>query len=338
MTNRKRVKVLAVGDVFLDRKKPERTFELVESELSKADLLLGNYEASLSNDGEQAKFRPWSNFLYSPPEMVAGLTEAGFDAVSLANNQSMNYGPDGLLDTLELLSGHRIGVVGAGYNRTDAERPYSRTIDGLDIGVLGFESTWWDWKATQASEGRAGINQISISPYFGAPFVSDYDLERMQASIEAAAEAHDVLLTMFHFGIAGERQHTVAQTEIAHRAIESGADAVIGAHSHTLQAVEVYQSAPIFYSAGNFAFDRPDTWSLDLMPSESGVLELSLGADGVSEAIFKPAVNDYGYRNRPKILAPGDEDYRELVDLLLFLSRRTGTELTKTDEGLRVPL
>ena len=331
-------KIHAVGDIFLNRTYPENVFGLVQSELSDADLRIGNYEASFSNDGEQARFRPWSNFLFSPPEMVRALTMAEFDVVSLANNQTMNYGPAGLLDTMEHLASHSIGVVGAGVDTTAAGRAYSRSIDGLDIGVLGFESTWWDWPATKAKSNRAGINQINRSPYFGSPYLNELDLERMDTQIDAAAEAHDVVLAMFHFGIAGEHQHTVPQETLARRAIEHGADAVIGSHSHTLQAIDVYQSAPIFYSLGNFAFDRPDTWALDLMPSESALATLTINADGVTDAVIKPAVYDYGTRKRPKLLSTDSQDHVALTDLLLQLSERTETSLQETAEGLRIPV
>lgn len=330
--------IQAVGDIFLDRERPENTFGLVESELSNADLRIGNYEASFSNNGEKAKFRPWSNFLFSPPEMVSGLTAAGFDIVSLANNQSMNYGPLGLLDTMECLVRQSIGVVGAGVDMAAAGRAVSRSINGIDIGILGFESTWWDWPATKAKSDRAGLNQINRSPYFESPHLNALDLERMEVQIETAATDHDVVLTMFHFGLAGEHLHTVPQKALAYRAIESGADAVIGAHSHTLQAVEVYQSTPIFYSLGNFAFDRPDTWSLDLMPSESGLVSLTVDSEGVTDAIVKPAIYDYGARNRPSLLSVGSPEYADTVDHLQFLSERTGTILTETPDGLRVPV
>lgn len=333
-----KAEVHAVGDIFLDREHPENVFGLIKSELAAADLCIGNYEASFSNDGEQAKFRPWSNFLFSPPEMVTGLTSAGFDIVSLANNQSMNYGPGGLLDTMERLTTHSIGVVGAGVDMDAAGRAASKSINGLDIGILGFESTWWDWPATKAKSDRAGINQINRSPYFEFPYLNELDIERMEAQIDTAATDNDVVLAMFHFGIAGEHQHTVPQKALAHRAIESGADAVIGAHSHTLQAVEVYQSAPIFYSLGNFAFDRPKTWSLDLMPSESGMLALTVDSDGVTDATIKPAVYDHGAQSRPKFLSDGSQEYIDIVDHLQRLSERTGTTLTETVEGLRVPL
>jgi len=330
--------IKAVGDIFLNREHPENVFRLVQRELSGGDLCIGNYEASFSNDGEQAEFRPWSNFLFSPPEMVTGLTAAGFDVVSLANNQSMNYGPEGLLDTMECLARHSIDVVGAGVNMAAASRAVSRSIHGIDIGILGFESTWWDWPATKAKPDRAGLNQIGRSPYFGAPFLNKLDLERMETEIEAAASAHDVLLTMFHFGIAGEHQHTVPQRTLAHRAIENGADAVIGAHSHTLQAIEVYQSAPIFYSLGNFAFDRPDIWTLDLMPSESGVLSLTIDSDSVTDAVIQPAVYDHGTRTRPKLLEHGSEEYDKIATHLQRVSERTGTVLTRTLDGLQAPL
>lgn len=333
-----KAEIRAVGDIYLDREYPENAFELVQSELDGGDLCVGNYEASLSNSGEQSKFRPWSNFLFSPPEMVTGLTAAGFDIVSLANNQSMNYGPLGLLETMEILSKYSIDVVGAGVDLATASRAVTKSINGLDIGVLGFESTWWDWPATKAKSDRAGINQINRSPYFESPYLNELDIERMESQLETAAKANDVVLAMFHFGIAGEQLHTVPQKTLAHRAIESGANAVIGAHSHTLQAVEVYEGAPIFYSLGNFAFDRPDTWALDLMPSESGIVSLTVDSSGIADAVIKPAVYDHGTRNRPKLLPHETQDYNEIVDHLQGLSNRTDTTLTDTAEGLEVPV
>lgn len=332
------VEIQAVGDIFLDRKHPDTVFDLVNDTLSEADLRVGNYEASLSNDGEQAKFRPWSNFLYSPPEMIAGVEAGEFDIVSLANNQSMNYGPEALLDTMELLAKHEVGVVGAGVDMADAGRAYSTVKNGLDIGILGFESTWWDWEATKAKSDRAGLNQINRSPYFGQPYLNEFDLERMDAQIQTAVEEHDVVLTMFHFGIAGEHQVTMPQKTLAHRAIDKGADAVIGSHSHTLQAVEVYQSAPIFYSLGNFAFDRPDTWTLDLMPSESALITLTVDAGGVTEAILKPAVYDYGTKKRPKLLNRRTTAYADIVEHVHRVSERTNTMLEETSRGLRLPI
>lgn len=330
--------IRAVGDIFLDRKYPENTFELVHSELHAGDLCIGNYEASLSNSGEQSKFRPWSNFLYSPPEMVTGITAGGFDIVSLANNQSMNYGPLGLVETMEIFSNYSIDVVGAGRDLESAGHAVTKSINGLDIGVLGFESTWWDWPATKAKPDRAGLNQINRSPYFESPYLNELDIERMESQLSTAAKNNDVVIGMFHFGIAGEHLHTLPQKALAHRAIESGADAVIGAHSHTLQGVEVYNEAPIFYSLGNFAFDRPDTWALDLMPSESALVSLTVDSSGVTDAIIKPAIYDHGAQNRPKILSQGTPEYDAIVEHLQHLSKRIGTTLDDSTEGLRLPI
>lgn len=326
--------ILAVGDIFLDRENPKSGFKHVKDRFDKADIVVGNQEAALSDSGEPAKFYPWMNFLYSPPSMVEGLAYAGFDVLGLANNQSMNYGPGGLLDTIELLDQQGIEVAGAGGNSQEAKRPASTSANGVDIGVLAYEATKWDWKGSQAGEGKPGLNQIAISPYFPEPHVSEIDVAEMEDSIEQATEEHDVVIVYFHFGIAGEQQVTMNQRALAHSAVDAGADVIIGAHPHTLQPIEIYNSKPIFYSLGNFIFDRPDTWSLELMDKETIVVSLECGPDGVSDILVYPAVCDYGARNKPKILNSGDEQYEEIVDFLQKWSDETDME--DTGEYVRI--
>jgi poly-gamma-glutamate synthesis protein (capsule biosynthesis protein) len=329
--------IVIVGDIILRRKNPKRAFDHVYDRLQKADLLIGNQEGAFSNKGEPAKFYPWANFLYSPPEMVEGLNHVGFDVLSLANNQTMNYGPESLLDSIELLREYDIATVGAGVDRAEAERPVTKNVNGVDVAILAYEATMFDWGGTQAGERKPGLSQINISPFFPDPNVSQIDLERMNETISTAAENHDVVLVYHHFGVAGTQQLASYQKALARQAVDHGADAVLGAHSHTLQPIEVYNSSPIIYSLNNFVFDRPDTWSLDLMASETIIASLTIDENGVKRAIVEPALWDSGPRNKPKLLSQDDKTYSKIVEELKSLSERVDTQLELDEEGLVIP-
>lgn len=330
------IEITAVGDVVLDRTYPIEAFDLVRNDLQQADLLVGNQEGPLAQSGEQAAFTPWANMLSSPAEMADGLESAGFDVLSLANNQSMNYGPSALRTTIEALTQRDIAVVGAGRDKSAAEEAVSRRVDGIDVGVVAFESTKWDWKGTQALDSEPGLNQLSISPYLPDPMIASNDMEKMKAIVGATSQANDVLITMFHFGLAGEYQISKPQRALAHGAVEAGADAVIGAHSHTVQEVEVYQSTPIFYSLGNFVFDQPETWSLRFMESDTLMVTVRATRSGVSEAIIRPATSDSGERDRPMLLDPGSERYEDVVDHLFAWTDAAEEVLERRDDHLAV--
>lgn len=330
--------VLAVGDVFLDRKYPTEVFSHVQTWFDSADLLLGNHEGPLSQSGQQRLFYPWLSIINSTPEMVEGLDAAGFDVISLANNQSMNYGPEGLMDSIELLERVGIDVTGAGENKAAAEAPAVRTVDGVSVAVIGVEATRWDWGDTQALTDQPGLNQLQTSPLYPPPHVSRMALQKLEHTVATAKETHDVVILLPHFGVTAGHEVASHQRAIAHRAIEAGADAIIGAHSHTLQAVEVYQETPIFYSLGNFVFDKGGHWGVNWMPSETAVAELSVSEDGVTGVLVHPALYDTGARDKPRILDPDEPEYDDIVDLLTELSAYEDTEIEDTGEGIRVPL
>lgn len=330
--------VLAVGDVFLDRKYPTEAFTHVQEWFDSADLVIGNHEGPLSQSGQQRLFYPWLSIINSTPEMVEGLESAGFDILSLANNQTMNYGPEGLIDSIELLERVGIDVTGAGEDKEAAESPAVRTLNGVSVAVLGVEATRWDWGDTQALTDQPGLNQLQTSPLYPSPHVSRRGLQKLEETVSVAKEMYDVVILLPHFGVTAGHEVAAHQRAIAHTAVDAGADAIIGAHSHTLQAIEVYEETPIFYSLGNFVFDKSGHWGVNWMPSETAVVELTLSADGVDSATVHPTLYDTGARDKPRVLDPDESEYSDIVDLLSELSAYEDTKLEDTGEGIDVPL
>jgi len=126
------IAVAAVGDVVLAREDPAAAFARVAPLLRGADLRVANCEVPLSNRGlpQHAKHE----VLHSSPEMIAGFVAAGFDVVSLANNHTMDYGPEALLETIERLGRHGIACCGAGADDAAAWRPAVVERRGLRVG------------------------------------------------------------------------------------------------------------------------------------------------------------------------------------------------------------
>lgn len=329
------VDVVAVGDVFVDRRYPETAVENVADVFEEADVRVGNLEGPVSDAGEQVEFAaPW---LRADPDAMAAIEAAGFDAMTLANNHSMDYGTEALLDTVDRLEAAGVAVTGAGATKSAAEQPAVVERDGLDLGLLGFDATPESAALyNQAREDSAGVNMLDVSPIYPDPHVDRPDREKLTTCVERAAADVDVLVVLFHFGIG--RSRTVSQGYLARRAVDAGADCVLGTNAHLVQGVDVYGSAPIAYGLGHFFWepltDRyPDVKPL---PRETVLVELAVDADGVATADLRPGYLDDSYR--PTLAAPGTEAFEDVAEHLQTLSEEEGTTLQRRDDRLRVPL
>jgi poly-gamma-glutamate synthesis protein (capsule biosynthesis protein) len=174
----------------------------------------------------------------SSPTVVRGLAAAGFDVVSLANNHSLDYGPEGLADTMQALDAAGIAYAGAGPDLAQARRPALLEAAGRRVAFLAYSMTLPE--TFYALDEKAG---------------TAYGLEEhVREDVTRAREQADIVLVSFHWGQEGTTRLRKYQVELGHAAIESGAAAVIGHHPHVLQAAERYRDGVILYSLGNFAF------------------------------------------------------------------------------------
>jgi poly-gamma-glutamate synthesis protein (capsule biosynthesis protein) len=82
------------------------------------------------------------------------------------------------------------------------------------------------------------------------------DTERIRRLVKSAHAKTDFLIVSYHFGNEYQATSTLRQKTLAHLAIDSGADAVVGSHPHVVQELETYHGKPIAYSLGNFVFDQ----------------------------------------------------------------------------------
>ena len=116
-------------------KDPVSIFANVRSLLREADLLLGNQETPICDRGEPilGKTEVGSGNVRAVPETARALREVGFKAVGLANNHMMDYGEEGLLQTIELLAEAGVAYTGAGCNVDEAHQPVLLEVNGTKL-------------------------------------------------------------------------------------------------------------------------------------------------------------------------------------------------------------
>jgi len=114
----------------------------------------------------------------------------------------------------------------------------------------------------------------------------DLDCIRRQVreDLPGLARRVDAMIPYFHWGKEGSYEVRDYQIELAHLCVDLGARAVIGAHPHRLQGIEVYRGAPIFYSLGNFIFGG----NKDPEDKLSAIARLTLESSGAVAADLVP--------------------------------------------------
>jgi hypothetical protein len=222
-------------------------FSGVADLLSRADLALVNLECPLTDRGVLIS----KNFNFrARPELVAILKAGSVDVVTLANNHTMDYGAIGMEDTMDTLTDADIAHFGAGMTLSEARMPAIVVRNNLRIGFLGyFFQTAADILeprelfATETSPGVAGC-------YVDIRCI----LKQITEDVPLLLPRVDAVIPYFHWGKEGSTNVQPYQVTLAHLCIDLGCKAVLGAHPHRLQGIEVYRGAPIFYSLGNFVY------------------------------------------------------------------------------------
>ncbi|WP_425309222.1 CapA family protein [Ammonicoccus fulvus] len=304
--------ITITGDIMLGRRvgrayagNPRAPFEPFAERLAGADLTLGNFEATLSNNGRATQ---GGDSFHAAPAMLEGLHRAGFDGVSLANNHLGDYGDRAMLETFEGFDSAGLAYFGAGPDLQRARAPWIAEHDGVRIAFLGTESIG---ETPAAGDARPGTNRLDMPPRTGP--LDRAALDRIAGDIAAAAEAADVVIVIPHWGAQYTHQPEDSQRLAATRFAEAGDDLVIGGHPHWVQGWEAIGDTTVVHSLGNFVFDM----QFSRQVQEGIFVEIVLWGDRVV------AVEPVPYVIRDHIPRPaGEQDAARI--LAEFRSTSTG--------------
>lgn len=195
-------------------------FKNVSSIFKSDDFTTANLETTLTNSNKKRYKGSGTTYNFkASPDYAKALTSAGIDSVNISNNHIYDYGDQGISDTIATLNDNNIKYFGEGHKLITE-------IKGIKFGFLG---------------------------YTGFSDSSDF-LQTMKNDIQYLKSQNCIVILNIHWGVENQYKQNAVQTHIAHTAIDSGADLIIGHHPHVVENLEVYKGKLICYSLGNFCF------------------------------------------------------------------------------------
>lgn len=247
------ITIVAVGDCMLGTNYPSSPNYLpknnncssllapVTEYLQNADLTFGNCEGTFSNNTKYAKKcndPKWCYRFSMPEKYVNCFVDAGFDVVSIANNHIHDLGIYGRDNTIKTLQNAGLHFAGTTNIPTD-----TFSLNGIKYGFCAF------------------------APNEGTCQITNYN--KMQERVKNLKQNCQIVIVSFHGGAEGRKyehitrkyEHFLGQNrgnvyEFAHKAIDAGADIVLGHGPHVTRAIEIYKNRFIAYSLGNFCTYR----------------------------------------------------------------------------------
>lgn len=223
--------ILFVGDIMLDRgveylMKKNSVFyplEKIGQFLRGVDIVFGNLEGPIVENPPH--FSDESLKFAFSPEVVRMLSYGNFNLLSLANNHTFNLDKAGLRETKEFLTKDNINFVG---HPLQCDQDFLFKKDNIVF---------------------TAFNKVFPSNCFSREIVETVRKKKN-------SNPDEFLIVIFHWGEEYYSKSLISQQELAHQAIEAGADLIIGSHPHIVQEIEEYKGKLIFYSLGNFIFDQ----------------------------------------------------------------------------------
>jgi poly-gamma-glutamate capsule biosynthesis protein CapA/YwtB (metallophosphatase superfamily) len=232
-------KLIFGGDVMLGRSCAVKIqngtdpFEGISSLVREASFAAANLECTISSLGgatNRYAFR-------APAQSAQLLRQAGFDAMSLANNHALDFGTGALHDSAARLLHEEIEPVGVETpTRKACDASFFSLPDGKEIALLAISAFGHDSKIATASRRH-----------------------ELKIAIGNARSRADLIVCLVHWGIENSERITDEQRELARWLIDRGVDLVVGAHPHCVQPLDFYHGCPIAYSLGNLVFDGAPT-------------------------------------------------------------------------------
>ncbi|MBI2844293.1 MAG: CapA family protein [Armatimonadetes bacterium] len=317
-----------MGDVMLGRgvneeiavRAPESFWGDVLPVLRSADAALANLECAITEHKQRWWKTPKVFYFGADPAAVEALRVANIKCVSLANNHTLDYEAEGLLETLQRLDSAGILHAGAGRSEAEAAAPAVMDVAGVKVGVISFTD---NEPPFAAGPYRPGANYIEISD-------DPATLARVNDSIAQARQAGaQIIIVSLHWGPNMVPRPLENHQAFAAAVIDRGVDLIHGHSAHIFQGVQVRGRGLVLYDTGDFL----DDYAVDpeLRNDWSFVFLVQIDSEGLRALRMIPLRLRYARVD----LARGAE-FETIRERMLRLSAELGTHLRKTSEGLEL--
>jgi len=249
---------------------PSTVLAPIAGTFDRADLAIVNLETAVTTGGSAAAktyaFR-------TPATAFEALRGGGVDVASMANNHGMDFGENGLRDSLAAAKRYGFPVIGIGRNARQAYAPFRKTVRGQRVAVLAATQVLDDHLISSwtASQGKPGL-------------ASAKDVPRLLRAVREARRTSDTVVVYLHWGVELMACPTTDQRDLARQLVRAGADIVVGGHAHRLQGAGRLGSALVGYGLGNFVW-----YGTTELSTRSGVLFVTATGGRIDGYRWSPA-------------------------------------------------
>ncbi len=220
-------------------------FRKIKKYFDESDFSIGNFETVVAGRSRGYAGYPVFN---SPDELLEGLSYAGFDALTTANNHATDGRKDGLLRTIDKINHYGMHPVGTFTSKEDRDSIRIFKINEISFTILSY---------------TYGVNIANI-PANEKYLLNFIDTIQIRNDIEKAKKSRvDITLVYFHFGNEYKGEPEAYQKEIVKKTFSYGADIILGASPHVLQPIDFYSDPKqkidtgfVAYSLGNFVSNQ----------------------------------------------------------------------------------
>lgn len=257
-------------------------YEAVADIVSKADLAMFSQTTCVSPSHNIS-----GKTLYNAPEQITSeMKKIGFDIVNIATGHSLDYGEEGLINTISSWKNAGVTPIGAYENAEASNTVTMGEVNGITFAFIGFTDT---------------TNGYSLPGDATAVLITSEYESWMQTMILQAKQQADFVIVYANWGIEYETEVTESQRALAEKLSSWGADLIVGTHPHVIQPVEYITRADgtktlVAYSLGNFLSAQPKKETL-----LGGMLRLDIsknvssGIVTIETASVEGVVTHYGY-------------------------------------------
>lgn len=245
--NNETLSIIVAGDLVINQ--PYNAESQIDPNLIEifrnAEIRIVNLEAPVTKTNQRIT-KTGPHLKCTEEDLLPVLKALDIDIVTLANNHIMDHGAEGLIDTFRFCEENNLQTVGAGESLSKASKILYVSTKVGTIAIINFAENEW----ASASDNSPGANPM--------------DLIDNQRQIKEAKNNADYVFVIVHGG--NEYNHYPSPRMVKEYRFyaESGADAVIGHHTHCIGGYETFNGVPIIYSLGNFLFTMqkalPEVW------------------------------------------------------------------------------
>ena len=304
------VKILAMGDMIFHQPivknyRSNDTYDFtpifynISSDINDADLAIANFEGSVNSNRKLSGF-PLFNF---PKETIYSLKNAGFDALSTANNHALDTGLDGIAETISHIN--ESGMKNFGTLTEDGDKGIIVEKNGIKIGLISFTDT------LNGMDSLMRGKEYSVNTF----------AQDVKSDLQNLKDNSDIVIVYPHWGNEYQLVPNERQIFLKEMLQEAGADIILGSHPHVLQRYEVEDKNNkkyfTIYSMGN-ALSNQRVENLKRPGVDTGALiKLVIEKDNVSG---ETKLKSYGvyptYVNRYHANGKLNYDLVKLEDLM----------------------